>query len=165
MKVSSMALLLCGSMVVVAGGGTLTAGSGESRARQTTATKPENKPQTFNGLEMSVTGVERASSAGLSDCPPGANTVRGMTKPGEEFTIVTVKFTVLPAFKAVPLKKPVLTGADGKAYNTAVSFVDVGGTPEFSCAFPFRTPQGTKVKSLSIGTATLDLTKLDAPKP
>lgn len=125
-----------------------------------------DKPQTYSGLEISVAGVERVSSVGLTDCPPGANTVKGMTKPGEEFAVVTVNFKVLPAFKpATALKKPVLNGVDGKSYNTAVSFVDVGSVPEFSCRFPYRMAQGTKLKSLQIDKVTFDLTKLDAPKP
>jgi hypothetical protein len=123
-------------------------------------------PQTLNGLVMSVGGVERASSVGLTDCPPGANTVRGMTKPGEEFAVVTVQFKVLPSFTAATaLKKPVLNGADGKSYNTAVSFVDVGTVAEFACRFPFRVAQGTKLESLQIDKVTFDLTKLGAPKP
>jgi hypothetical protein len=47
---------------------------------------------------MAVVGVERASSAGLTDCPPGANTVRAMSKPGEGFAIVTVRMKVLMVY-------------------------------------------------------------------
>src|SRR5262249_27861367 len=65
-----------------------------------------SKPVTFKGLEMSVTGLERAASASLKDCPPGDNRVNAMTRPGEEFAVVTVKFKVLPAFdKSTMLKK------------------------------------------------------------
>ena len=118
------------------------------------------KPVTFKGLEMSVAGVERAASASLKDCPPGDNRVNAMTRPGEEFAVVTVKFKVLPAFdKSTILKKPTLTDSAGKVYNTAVSFVDVGSVPEFSCSIPFRIPTGTALKSLQVDAATLDLPK------
>ena len=118
------------------------------------------KPVTFKGLEMAVAGVERAASASLKDCPPGDNRVNAMTRPGEEFAVVTVKFKVLPAFdKATMLKKPTLTDSAGKVYNTAVSFVDVGSVPEFSCSIPFRIPAGTALKSLQVDSATLDLPK------
>jgi hypothetical protein len=118
------------------------------------------KPVSFKGLEMSVESVERAASASLKDCPPGDNRVNAMTRPGEEFAVVTVKFKVLPAFdKSTMLKKPTLTDSAGKTYNTAVSFVDVGSVPEFSCAIPFRIPTGTALKSLQVDAATLDLPK------
>src|SRR5918912_1040304 len=116
------------------------------------------KPVTYNGLEMTVDSVQRAPTASLKDCPPGGNTVNATTRPGEEFAIVTVNFKVLPAFQAnTILKRPTVTDSAGKTYNTAVSFVDVGSVPEFSCAIPFRIPAGTAVKSLQIDTATLDL--------
>ena len=111
---------------------------------------------------MVVVGVERASSAGLSDCPPGENTQRAMAKPGEGFAIVTVKMKVLPAYKPGPLNRPVLTDAAGKTYNTAVSFVDLQKVPEVSCAFPFRIPDGTKLKSVRIDTVSFDLIRFDA---
>jgi len=118
------------------------------------------RPVTFKGLELSVASVERAASASLKDCPPGDNRVNAMTRPGEEFAVVTVKFKVLPAFdKSTMLKKPTLTDSAGKTYNTAVSFVDVGSVPEFSCAIPFRVPTGTELKSIQIDAATFDLPK------
>ena len=116
------------------------------------------RPVTHKGLEMSVASVERAASASLKDCPPGDNRVNAMTRPGEEFAVVTVKFKVTPAFdKTTILKKPTLTDSSGKTYNTAVSFVDVGSTPEFSCAIPFRVPTGTSLKSVQIDSATLEI--------
>lgn len=112
---------------------------------------------------MSVAGVDRASTASLKDCPPGGNTVNATTRPGEEFAIVTITFKVTPAFQAnTMIKRPTLTDAAGKTYNTAVSFVDVGSVPDFSCAIPFRVPSGTALKSVQVDTATLDLpTKQD----
>jgi len=123
------------------------------------------KPVTFKGLEISVAGVERAASASLKDCPPGDNRVNAMTRPGEEFAVVTVKFKVLPAFQPnTMLKKPTLTDSAGKTYNTAVSFVDVGTVPEFSCAIPFRVPTGTALKSVQIDSTSLDLAGADTKK-
>jgi hypothetical protein len=103
----------------------------------------------------------RAPRVSLKDCPPGANTVGSTARPGEEFAVVTVKMKVLPDYKAITLKRPVLTDASGKNYNTAVSFVDIGKVPEFSCEIPFRVPTGTKPKSIQIDDASLDLTVLD----
>ena len=71
--------------------------------------------------------------------------------------VVTVGFKVLPDFKPVMMKRPTATSTDGKVYNTSVQFVDVGSVPEYSCAFTFRVPEGTKLKSLQIDSATLDL--------
>ena len=65
----------------------------------------QSSPQTYKGLELVVSGVERASNVSLTDCPPGANIVRGVIKPGDpmEFASVKVDFKVLPAFKPGPL--------------------------------------------------------------
>ncbi|MBI3490278.1 MAG: hypothetical protein HY047_00520 [Acidobacteria bacterium] len=131
-------------------------------ATQATA---QGKMQSYNGLEMTPASVERAPTASLKDCPPGSNTVTATTRPGAEFAIVTVKFKVTPAFKPAPIKRPVLMDASGKAFNTAVQFVDVASVPEFSCSIPFRVPAGTAVKALQVETATLDLTGLEMKKP
>jgi hypothetical protein len=117
--------------------------------------------KTTKGLEISATAVEHTAKASLKDCPPGANTVGSTAKPGEEFAIVNLTFKVLPAFKTTTFRRPVLTDASGKTYNTAVSLVDVGKAPEFSCAIPFRVPSGTKVKSIQIDDASIDLAALD----
>ena len=115
------------------------------------------KPSNYKGLEITVTGVERAMNVSLKDCPPGANTVRGNTKPGEEFANITIAFKVTPAFKEALVKKPTLVDADGKVFNTSVAFVDPGSVPEYSCSFPFRVPTGTKLGKLQIETTTIDL--------
>ena len=117
--------------------------------------------QTVKGLQMTVTAVQRASSASLKDCPPGTNVVNAMTRPGEQFAVVSVAFKVLPGFQASPMKRPSVTDTAGKTYNTSVAFVDVGSVPEFSCSFPFRLPEGTKLKSLAIESATFDLSAID----
>ncbi len=123
------------------------------------------KPQTFKGLQMTVTLVDHAPSASLRDCPPGTNTVNAMTRPGEQFALVTVAFKVQPGFQASPplvMKRPSVIDTAGKTFNTSVSFVDVGSVPEFSCVFPFRVPEGTKLKSLQIETASFDVSALDS---
>ena len=121
-----------------------------------------SKAQPLPGLDATVTKVERAASASLRDCPPGTNTVNAVTRPGEQFALVTVAFKVSPAFKAVPMKRSTVTDGADKKYNTASTFVDVGSVPEYSCTFPFRVPEGTKLKSLQIESASLDLSALDA---
>jgi hypothetical protein len=120
-----------------------------------------SKAQPLPGLDASVTKVEHAATASLRDCPPGTNTVNAVTRPGETFALVTVAFKVSPSFKASPMKRPTVLDAADKKYNTASTFVDVGSVPEYSCTFPFRVPEGTKLKSLQLETASLDLTSLD----
>jgi hypothetical protein len=116
---------------------------------------------TIPGLDIKVTKVERAPSASLRDCPPGTNTVSAVTRPGEQFALVTVAFKVGPAFKPAPMKRPTVTDAADKSYFTPSQFVDVGSVPEYSCTFPFRVPDGTKLKTLKIETASIDLSALD----
>lgn len=119
------------------------------------------KSTNYKGLEITATGVERAMNVPLIDCPPGTNTVRGNAKPGEEFAVVILAFKVTPAFKEVFVKKPVLTDSTGKTFNTSVAIIDPGSVPEYKCSFPFRVPAGTKVASVQIDTATIDLAALD----
>jgi len=111
----------------------------------------------YKGLEIQATGVERAQNVPLVDCPPGSNTQRGNARAGEEFAVVTLAFKVTPAFKETIVKKPVLTDASGKAYNTSVAIIDPGSQPEYQCSFPFRVPAGTKVASVQVDTARIDL--------
>ena len=113
--------------------------------------------KTYKGLDLSVGGVERTGHVSLTDCPPGANTVSSTAKPGEEFAVVTLRVKVSSGYKPEPMKRPTVTDASGKVFNTAVSFVDVGKVPEFSCAIPFRVPSGTKLKSVQVETVSLDL--------
>jgi len=120
-----------------------------------------SKGQPLPGLDATVTKVERAASASLRDCPPGTNTVNAVTRPGEQFALVTVAFKVSAAFKTAPMKRPTVTDTTDKKYNTASTFVDVGSVPEYSCTFPFRVPDGTKLKSLQIESTSLDLSALE----
>ena len=126
-------------------------------ALATAALAAQGTSRTYKGLELSVGGVERTGHVSLTDCPPGANTVSSTAKPGEEFAVVTLRVKVSPGYKPEPMKRPTVTDTSGKVFNTAVSFVDVGKVPEFSCAIPFRVPAGTKLKSIQVETATLDL--------
>ena len=119
------------------------------------------KSSTAKNLQMTVTAVERADKASLKDCPPGTNTVSAVARAGEQYSNVTVAFKVLPGFSPGPMKRPTVTAADGKTYNTSVQFVDVGSVPEFSCTFAFRVPEGTKLKNIQIEGATLDLAGLE----
>ena len=113
------------------------------------------------GLDIKVTKVERAPSASLRDCPPGTNTVNAVSKPGEQFALVTVAFKVGSGFKPAPMKRPTVTDSADKSYFTPSQFVDVGSVPEFSCTFPFRVPEGTKLKTLNIEAAKIDLASMD----
>jgi hypothetical protein len=127
-----------------------------------TPTGAQSAAQTYKGLEVQVTGIERATIVSLADCPPGANTQRGVIKPGEatEFAAVKVDFKVTPAFKPGVLAKPVLTDATGKTYNTAQSFAEIGSTPSFTCTFAFRVPKGTKVTKLGIESVSIDVASM-----
>ena len=117
--------------------------------------------KTVNGLQVSVAKVERMEKSGLRDCPPGTNTVNAVQRPGDELAVVTVNFKVMSDFKPAIMKRPTVTATDDKVYNTSVQFVDVGSVPEYSCQFTYRVPTGTKLKALTIETATFDLTSLD----
>lgn len=122
----------------------------------------EYKSQTYKGLELTVAEVARATNVSLADCPAGANTVRGVIKPGDttEFAMVKVDFKVLPAFKSATLPKPTLTDASGKVFNTAQSFGDVASAQSFSCTFAFRVPKGAKVTKFMLDTASFDLSSI-----
>jgi hypothetical protein len=140
----------------------LTLGCGLAVAAQI---PPPGPSQTYRGLQMTASSIERAPTASLNDCPPGENRVNATARPGEEFAIVTVAFKVLPTFQPGPIKRPVLVDAQGKTYNTAVSFMDVGKVPEFSCQMPFRVPAGTALGTLMIDTAKLDLANVAKKSP
>ncbi|HWI20598.1 MAG TPA: hypothetical protein VNT81_22740 [Vicinamibacterales bacterium] len=69
---------------------------------------------------------------------------------------------ITPSFDPKTIvKKPVLTDASGKAFQTSASIIDAGSVPEYKCSFPFRVPAGTKVASISIDTATINVAALD----
>jgi len=127
----------------------------------TATAQSDGKPQTVNGLQIAVTGLERADKAALKDCPPRTNTVNAVQRPGDELAVVTVSFKVLPEFKPSMMKRPTAAANDGKVYNTSVQLVDVGSVPQYSCQFIYRVPQGTKLKSLQIESATFDLAALE----
>ncbi len=118
------------------------------------------KSQTVNGLQITVTGVQRLEKASLRDCPPGTNTVNAVERPGDQLSVVTVAFKATPDAKNTPMKRPVATAADGTAYNTSVQFVDVASKPEYSCEFVYRVPRDTVLKTFQIETAKFDLPAL-----
>ncbi len=131
-----------------------------SLATAAAAIAQTGKPQTVNGLQMTVASIQRMEKASLRDCPPGTNTVNAVERPGDQLSVVTVAFKVLPDFKQrAPgtMKRPVATAADGRVYNTSVQFVDVGSVPEYSCEFVYRVPSGTTLTSVQIDSATFDL--------
>ena len=115
----------------------------------------------YKGLEVVATGIERAQNVALIDCPPTTNSQRGNARAGEEFAVVSLAFKVTPAFKETIVTKPVLTDATGKVYNTSVAIIDPGSQPEYKCSFPFRVPTGTKVASVQIDTASIDIASLE----
>ena len=122
----------------------------------------QTKPTNYKGLEVTPLGIERAKNVALVDCPPGMNSVRGNARGDEEFAVVTFAFKVTPSFDAKTIvKKPVLTDTAGKTYNTSVSIIDAGSQPEYKCSFPFRVPMGTKVASVAIDTASINVASLD----
>ena len=121
----------------------------------------QTKPTSYKGLEITPLGIERAKNVALIDCPPGQNSVRGNARGEEEFVVVKFAFKVTPAFKETIIKKPVLTDSAGKTYNTSVSIIDPGSKPAYECGFPFRVPLGTKVASIAIDTATINVAALD----
>ena len=118
-------------------------------------------PTNYKGLEITALGIERAKNVALKDCPPGQNSVRGNARGEEEFAVIKLAFKVTPAFKETVVKKPVLTDASGKTYQTSVSIIDAGSKPAYECSFPFRVPLGTKVASVAIDTATINIASLD----
>jgi hypothetical protein len=152
---------LC-ALILLVGAHTAAAQTGAPDARSVRV-GVESKSQTYKGLEVTVAEVTRATNVSLADCPAGANTVRGVIKPGDttEFAAVKIEFKVLPSFKAGVIPKPTLTDASGKVFNTAQSFGDVAVAQSFACTFAFRVPKGTKVTKLSIDTASLDLAGLE----
>ena len=126
-----------------------------------TAGIAQTKPTNYKGLEITPLGIERAKNVALIDCPPGQNSVRGNARGEEEFAVVKLAFKVTPAFKETVVKKPILTDTAGKTYQTSVSIIDPGSKPDYECGFPFRVPLGTKVASVAIDTATINVAALD----
>ncbi len=102
------------------------------------------KPTNYKGLEVTPLSIERAQNVPLLDCPPGSNTQRGNARAGEEFAVVTLAFKVTPAFKETVVKRPVLTDADGKIYNTSVAIIDPGSLPEVQVLVSIPRPRRDK---------------------
>jgi hypothetical protein len=121
------------------------------------------RTQTHKGLEITVTALERATSVSLQDCPPGANSVRGVIRPVEqnEFATVRADVKVLPSFEPVQLEKPVLYDESGNAYKTAQSFGELNAQPAYACSFSFRVPKGTKLSRFAIEDISFELGSLE----
>ena len=117
----------------------------------------------YKGLEIAAKSLERSRNVSLQDCPPGANSVRGVIRPTEdnEFATIQIDVKVLSSFEPVQLAKPVLYDAAGKAYKTAQSFRELNAEPTYTCHFSFRVPKGTKVTRFEIEEASFDLSKLE----
>lgn len=120
-------------------------------------------PGAYEGLEITVKGVERAKNVSLQDCPPGDNIVRGVIRPVEEneFATVSIEVKALASFTAGPIPKPVLYGEADKVYKTAQSFGELAASGSYSCAFSFRVPTGTKLSRLAIGDASFDVSAFE----
>ena len=125
----------------------------------------QDGPLTLNGLEISVSHLERSVIAPLGDCPLGENIVRGVIRRGDEaneFVTVHLDFKVLPNFTPVDWPRPAIHDVNGRAYRTAQVFGEMNREMEFSCNFTFRVPVGMKVQEFLVdGEATLDLTAHD----
>ena len=120
-------------------------------------------PSVYQGLEITVKGLERAANVSLQDCPPGDNIVRGVIRPSEEneFATVSIDVKVLPSFAPVALPKPVLYDEADKPYKTAQSFGELNASPSYSCAFSFRVPKGAKLSRFAIGETSFDVSALE----
>jgi hypothetical protein len=121
------------------------------------------RTETYKGLEITVTALERSASVSLQDCPPGANSVRGVIRPVEqnEFATVRAEVKVLPSFTPVQLGKPVLYDESGTAYKTAQSFGELNAQPSYSCSFSFRVPKGTKFSRFAIEEISFEVGRLE----
>src|SRR5438445_4476495 len=139
----------------------LTAGAIAIAAIVPGAVGAEGPSKTVNSLQVTVKSVERTERASLRDCPPSTNSVNAVQRPGDEIAVVTVNFKVMSDFKPVMMKRPTVTAADDKVYNTSVQFVDVGSVPEYACQFVYRVPTGTKLKSMHVESAIFDLSSLE----
>ena len=117
----------------------------------------------YKGLELTAKSVERAKRVSLQDCPPGANSVRGVIRPIEdnEFATIQIDVKVLPSFEGGEVPKPLLYDDEGNEYKTAQSFRDVSSQDAYTCNFSFRVPKGTKVTRIAIEDASLDISSLE----
>ena len=119
--------------------------------------------QTYKGLEITVSGLERAKRVSLQDCPPGENSVRGVIRPSEdnEFAVVAIDVQVSAADDSTEVPQPILHDDAGNAYKTAQSFTDVASEGAYTCNFSFRVPTGTKVVRFSIDDISFDVSELE----
>ena len=125
---------------------------------------PQDRATDHEGIDISIDHLDRGIITPLSDCPPGANIVRGVIAPGTndtEFVTVYLDFKVLSDFESVNWPRPSIHDVNGRAYLTAQTFQDMGREPEYACNFSFRVPVGMAVKEMLLDDITLDLTAHD----
>ena len=131
----------------------------------TSPSRAQNNSVTHEGLEISVSHLERGIVTPLGDCPLGENIVRGVIAPGTndtEFVAVHLDFTVLPDFEPVDWPRPFIHDVNGRVYRTAQVFGEMDREPNFSCNFSFRVPVGMAVKEMLVDEGiALDLTAHD----
>ncbi len=120
-----------------------------------------NPPADLQGAGSRGRRRERATNVSLTDCPAGANIVRGVIRPGDtnEFASVKVDFKVPPAFKPGAVPSPSCTTTPARPTTRRRPLARSRPTPSFSCTFSFRVPKGTKLARLTIDTLSLDLGK------
>jgi hypothetical protein len=123
-------------------------------------------PGAYEGLEITVKGVDRAKNVSLQDCPPGDNIVRGVIRPVEEneFATISIEVKALASFAPGSIPKPVLYDDADKVYKTAQSFGELAASSTYSCAFSFRVPTGAKVSRLAVGEATFEAGAIESTK-
>ena len=130
-----------------------------------TASYAQDGAVSHEGLELSVTHLERGIITPLGDCPLGENIVRGVIAPGTndtEFVTVHLDFKVLPDYQGINWPRPFIHDVNGRVYRTAQTFGEMNRDPEFSCNFSFRVPVGMAVKEMLVDEGVaLDLTVHD----
>ena len=130
-----------------------------------TPTKAQDGSVTHEGLEVSISHLERGVITPLGDCPTGENIVRGVIAPGTndtEFVRVHLDFKVLSDFEPIDWPRAFIHEVNGRVYRTAQTFGDMDREPEHSCNFSFRVPVGMAVKEMLIDEdVALDLTAHD----
>jgi len=153
--------MMAATVVITVGASAAKATWADIQAPRQTGATPQTR--SVKGLSLTPRALARARVVSLQDCPPGANTQRGVIRPTEnsEFVTVTVDIEVGDDFDGATIARPSLVDRAGKKYGTAQSFTDLGSAPTHTCAFSFRVAKGTAVHQLVIGQVTFDISGLD----
>jgi hypothetical protein len=130
--------------------------------RQTQDKASDKLPsQTYKGLEVTVTGVERRRIATIRVCPHGNFSADVTDEYGYGFAVVMVTIKLKREYADTQPKRFELYDVDNKKYTTlAKVFIDEPG--KFSCEFPFVVPEGTKLKKFQFEEVSFDLEKLES---